>query len=393
MKTISTRNTVLALVGLLALTVYILACTSFSPNDKQVLYPTFDETGVLGMAVYDRETKHQQTLFAPVIYSGESTNAVSSILNGQWLAGGKHVLVEWACTEHPLDDQLNLAVVPVGERGAVRTYTLVGIDEPGTLLMHSLPVVGDRVFVMVSDHTLARLDLKSGAVVPHEFEGQEGQLALYPGHDSQHVFYLLSSGTTNIFGRLDPERFSLTALVTITNEVSDNSFFTYDRQGSRIAFVEEGPAKALNLILLKDGKTELRKPLGSTAGNIAFGNGIISPGGEKLWASFQRASAESGKSDFGLMEIPLNTTGSLKQMVLIHDLAETDDTMAMYFQVGISHDGKMAAMASTYLGVDKKPGEFEPQNCALFLVDISSPQWKVTKVPIPVPVTRVNVGK
>ncbi len=38
MKTQTARNAGLALVGLLALTIYILACSSFSPDDTKVLY-------------------------------------------------------------------------------------------------------------------------------------------------------------------------------------------------------------------------------------------------------------------------------------------------------------------------------------------------------------------
>ena len=50
MKTISSRDTALALLGMLSLAVYILACTSFSPNDRQVLYPAFDESGAVALA-------------------------------------------------------------------------------------------------------------------------------------------------------------------------------------------------------------------------------------------------------------------------------------------------------------------------------------------------------
>ena len=85
------RNAALALVGLLALTIYILACTSFSPDDTKVLYPSFDQaTGAIGMAVYDREARTSETLFVPVAYDGSITNAeVAPILStrtmvGQW---------------------------------------------------------------------------------------------------------------------------------------------------------------------------------------------------------------------------------------------------------------------------------------------------------------------
>jgi hypothetical protein len=59
-----------------------------------------------------------------------------------------------------------------------------------------------------------------------------------------------------------------------------------------------------------------------------------------------------------------------------------------YFQAAISHDGKTAAVSSTYLACTEK--EFKPADCALFLVDLSDAKWKVTKVPIPLPAERTN---
>jgi len=61
------RNAALASVGLLALSIYVMACNSspsFSPDDTKVLYPAFDPvTGVIGMSVYDREAGSSEMLF------------------------------------------------------------------------------------------------------------------------------------------------------------------------------------------------------------------------------------------------------------------------------------------------------------------------------------------
>ena len=120
-----TRNAVLAAVGLLALTIYILACTSFSPDDRKVLYPTFDvPSGGIGMAVYDRETRSSEMLFLPVEYESRDTNVVTapSILRGAWLANGRDVAVAYAeagkgSGSH---DTLNVALIPWGARKAVK---------------------------------------------------------------------------------------------------------------------------------------------------------------------------------------------------------------------------------------------------------------------------------
>ena len=49
---------VLAGIGVASLLVYVLACsTAFSPDDRQVLYPSFDpQSGALSIALYDRNT-------------------------------------------------------------------------------------------------------------------------------------------------------------------------------------------------------------------------------------------------------------------------------------------------------------------------------------------------
>ena len=60
-------------------------------------------------------------------------------------------------------------------------------------------------------------------------------------------------------------------------------------------------------------------------------------------------------------------------------------------QAAISHDGKTAAIASTYLACSEK--EFKAADCALFIVDLSNPKWKVTKVPIPMPARRPSLMK
>jgi hypothetical protein len=85
---------------------------------------------------------------------------------------------------------------------------------------------------------------------------------------------------------------------------------------------------------------------------------------------------------YGLMEIPFSD-GPTREIVLIKGAPVDDEILAFYFQMAVSHDGKTAAVASTYLACTDKG--FNPADCALFLVEMSEPDWKVTKVPIPVP--------
>ena len=93
------RNAALAFVGLLALSIYILACTSFSPDDKKVLYPSFDAaSGAIGMAVYDRETRTSEMVFVPVAYANrgkQRRGRPHGILRAQWLANGRDIVIAY----------------------------------------------------------------------------------------------------------------------------------------------------------------------------------------------------------------------------------------------------------------------------------------------------------
>jgi hypothetical protein len=53
------------------------------------------------------------------------------------------------------------------------------------------------------------------------------------------------------------------------------------------------------------------------------------------------------------------------------------------FQIDISHDGTTLAVESLWFGFGDDAVKAE--DCALFLVDLTDPQRKVTKVPIPLP--------
>jgi hypothetical protein len=58
----------------------------------------------------------------------------------------------------------------------------------------------------------------------------------------------------------------------------------------------------------------------------------------------------------------------------------------MTLQVDVSHDGKTLAAASTYLQMSsgsKVQRRLKPEDVALYFIDLSRPDRKVTKVPIP----------
>ncbi len=185
-----------------------------------------------------------------------------------------------------------------------------------------------------------------------------------------------------IFGRLNPDDFGRTPLVTITNETANGSFFTYDKDGKQVAFLEKSDDTS-RLVVLREGKPSFTRSVGAKAEELAFGNAGFSLKGDLVWATFQKKAEGKDMVSYGLMEIPLSDA-SIRETILIPATPSEKDA-AIYLQGAISHDGKTVAVASTYLACMEG---FKPDDAALFLVDLKDPNRKVTKVPILLPPNR-----
>jgi len=384
MKHQHARNTALALVGLLALTVYILACTSFSPDDTKVLYPAFSgANGAMAVASYDRAARRSEIVFAPAILSDLETNAAPLMVRGQWLGDGDRILATWVAKEN--NNTFNLAVLPFGARGPVQLFTLTGADL-ATSVMLPAPIVGDRVFMVDAPNKLVRLDLRDGSVARHELGKAGAEWVLYPAADGKGLFYLQDPKSTDgrTFGRLDPESFALTPILTFTNPIENGFSFTYDLSGNRVAIFEKD-GDHQRLVILERGKAAYTRPIPGSGSAFELGNAIFSRGGDTLLASYRRQQQGTAAYSFGLIEIPLRDQPP-RETELIPACNAAEDGVTYYFQIGLSHDGKSAAVASTYLACMSE--NFKPEDCALFFIDLSDTNRKVTKVPIPMPAGR-----
>jgi hypothetical protein len=401
MTTHNRRNSVLALFGLLALSVYILACTSFSPDDSKVLYPSFDPvSGVIGMAAYDREAQASQMLFLPVAYDSKESNTVpvSSMLRAGWLANGREIVV--ACTSGKDSSDtggLSLSLIPWGAGHPVKVFRVPELNEAAQFFMVPLCVASDCVFLSTSRTGIARLNLRTGALTGYEFDDAKGEVALYPTPDGNGVFYFETGVQPNQrieFGRLGPKDFSRKPLMVWNNDlgggsprINDRSVVAYDRAGKVLAFLGSGDQN--ELLVLRKGQAPFTRSLDTQGQKRYFGSAVLAPSGKSLYASFQQTK-DTNSVSYGLMEIPLSDAPT-RELILIHDAPPDDESCVYYFQAAVSHDGRTAAVASTYLACSEKP--FKASDCALFLVDLSQPAWKVTKIPIPMPVRKPSLMK
>lgn len=388
MKTHKTRNTILALAALAGLSVYILACTSFSPDDSKVLYPTFDPgSGAVGMAVYDREAQRSEMLFLPVVYEGAQSNtAALTIMRGQWLGTGRNLVIGYSGGKDSDSDSMNLALVPWDGRGPIKLFRVPNMKDAGPGLIVPLCVADERVFLGVAPKEVVRIDLKTGALTRHQFKEAKKDVELYPSPDGKGLFYfepLEEPAKGASFGRVNPEDFSRTLLMTITNEIPDKSIPAYDSQGKTVAFLETA-GETNRLTVLQEGKPPFTRSFGAKGEEKTFGSAGISLKGDMLWATFEKKVAGTNVASYGLIEIPFSDA-AIRETTLLAGVQAADDN-AFYFQGSVSHDGKTAAVASTYLACSEK--DFNASDCALFLIDLSAPDRKLTKVPIPLPEKR-----
>lgn len=385
------RNAVFAFGGLLALGIYILACSSspsFSPDDTKVLYPGFDPvTGVFGMSVYDRETRRSEASFLLPAYARDSdtnTSANLALMRGQWIADGKEIVIAYFSPGGTNNQgSVTVTVVPWAAHRPVKTLVLeCGTKDAGAYFFASpLCVAGDRLLYPTERNRFVRVDLQSFALARHEFEDAKGEMALYPTPDGKGVFYLEQNDAQDhgiIFGRLNPEDFSRTPLMTATNRLEGETRIAFDREGKTLVFLAADGGKA-DLTVWRDGRVAFSRSVDTHSQKLAFGNAVLAVSGKSVLASFAKTAGTNATS-YGLMEIPFSQAPP-REATLIKQTPAGDDSGMGYFQAAVSHDGKTAALASTYLGCDE--GGIGPEDYALFLVDLSDPGWKVTKAPIP----------
>jgi hypothetical protein len=379
-------NTALATLAVAGLATYVLACTSFSPDDSKVAFPAFDpKTGDVGISVYDRESHQTNQLFVVSRFQGpEGTERQPVLMRPQWLADGKGIVTAWPGYSDNDDDVLNVAVLAPAGQGAVRLFAIPGITDAQVRLMLPLPIAHNRLFVLAESNRVVRLDLGTGETSNQLLHGEKA--ALWPAPVGEGIYYVAddtSKGGAFEIGRLDPDTLAQTVVWRKkSRELDKDRSFALSPDGKRIALVEGKPGKQV-LRLWRGEELEKTVPLDFSKETVHLGLPVFSPFQDVLFASYLRAADNERKAVCGLLEISLKD-GALRRLPLMEGLEDADEDSLVTFQVCLSHDGKTAALCSTYLA-EEAPEEFKAENCALFLVDLSSPDRKVTRVPLPLP--------
>jgi hypothetical protein len=280
-------------------------------------------------------------------------------------------------------------VLPLTPKEPARILAITDVkdDLPSPFLMPP-PIVRSYLYFGEKEQ-IRRVDLDSGAEQTSKVAG--GPL-LVGGRD--RIYYARSlpdEGATEDrveFGTVDATTLALTPMFQTTDAPGgDAPFFAVSRDGTRVAILGGKESAPEILVFEPAGSTSpppRRLPLATEADRIRAGEFQWSRDGATLYCTYRKTLADD-QYQFGVLEVP--TSGrAIRQIPLFGVTGKVEDSELFAFQVDVSHDGKTLAAASTYLQTPpgkKEAQRLKPADLALYLVDLTRSDRRVTKVPIP----------
>jgi len=381
MKTNRSLQSILACVGAGSLLIYVLACaTSFSPDDRQVLYPSFDpQSGASAVALYDRGTGRSEIIFSAA-ETVAKTNRHSALIRAGWLPDGKHILIANAAG----DDGLDLLVLPRGVKEPVRRLAISGRNHKAETLEYPFAISGSLLFMNGEKRNPLRMNLVTGETAG----GSEttNDIIVLPSPDGKSIaaFRENNGGHNMEFGTLDPQTMEFKLMGRVGTNVSNDTLPAFNPADGRLLFVGK-TGNQLQLETLKDGNSEFTRPLARGGDTLEVGPFLdFAPDGKTVLTAYCAASAATTNSEYGLLEIPLGD--SPLRFTPLFQVKANQEANLLFAQPAVSHDGKTWAIGTACLYLQNE--SLKPDDCALFIVDLSKAKRPVTKVPIPAPAQR-----
>jgi hypothetical protein len=379
-------NSILAGVGALSLLIYVLACaTSFSPDDRQVLYPSFDpQSGAMAVSIYDRKTGRSETVFTAA-NADFATNQQPVLMRAEWLPDGKHILIGRAVD----NDGLELLVLPRGVAEPVRHFTLPRTNDAIMSLEFPFAVAGSQLFLNGEKRNPLRLNLVTGEIAGGD-EATNEVVAL-PSPDGKSLIGLrdLKDDRGMEFGTFDPQTLQFNSLGRAGTNNSDGTIPAFNPADGSLMFISK-PEEQPQLQVLKNGQMAFTRQLARSGEKLQCGPFLdLSRDGKTVLTAYCANPEAATNAEYGLLEIPLSAA-PLRFTPLFHAKPPSDAEL-LFAQPSLSHDGKTWAIATSLLFMQNE--SLKPEDCALFLVDLSRKNRPVTKVPIPVPPERKNLVK
>jgi len=381
----SLRNPLWAAVALASLAIYILACTSFSPDDSRVAFPAFHpDSGELGVSVFDRGSGQVESVFTLSAASGlEEPSYEARVLRAQWF-DDQRLIVAWPgiSTE---DTGLNVLTLPVGKPGTVRYWQLDEVEKADERMIRPLAVAGAHLFVASASNLVVRLDLETGQVVSRQARGEVS--GLYPSGQQDHLYYVGAvpgaEGRAE-FGRLEAGDFAQTPWFESTStHMSREELVAFSPAGPVVAIAGDKDGRAA-LTLIRAGAAPQTLSVSGEAETLALGGLSFSHKGDAVLAAYVRTAASETNTSVGVVEIPLDGQPP-KRIQLFTGPANLDSDLALYLQPAVSHDGRTLALVNTYLCAEPAADGEAQMPCALFLVELDKSPRGIRQIPLPAP--------
>jgi hypothetical protein len=348
-----------------------------------VLYPANDpKTGGAVLAVYDRRARTSRTLFA---LPGDQP----AYMGSAWTQDGSRAIALWAGGD---TNSLEVASIPLRSGQPIRVFTVAEMTDTQRQASWAVPsaILGSTLFFGAKG-AVYRIDLENGRHVSVPVEGNPVLFGV-----QNHIYYLRDlpdadkqTGRMEL-GLVDPRSLTLSQLHVLTGAGAlDNTAFAVSRDGKQLAFMGSagGSDESVRILIFEDG--QLRRTLPLAAATATIGTPVLRTlqwsHDAKLLYLICGKELGNEKIQLGIGEMSANGAGNRAVPLFTVGAKGGDGLM----NLELSHDGKTLATASTYLQTslqDLTQGKtqvLEPKDLALYLIDVSSPGRKVTKVPIP----------
>ena len=378
------RDRVFGLLAVLAVVIYMLACGSrptWSPDSNRVVFSFADrESETFGLALYNLQTAQTERIF-------EADEEM--FFQPVWL-GQKEQIIALAVSDEDVLDiiQIDLAT---GQDKLIKTMP----SKDAQIALMVPPALADERYLFFSCNT----NNQNSELVLYRLDLETAKLRLVPDSTDLHLFqtgegylYLRGRDDRVEVGSVDVKKLRFRKLLTLKDEKVFGGMgpaLLRKKDGSEFVFIteEEHPEQGKPATKKKDlkvlrvnrrGKLVKTIPLTTASDAQAIVHMVYAPDERTLFvptlsAVDPKKDANGGEKErvmLSLFEVDIER-GSSRQVLEVY--VDKDEEQLM--QPSISPDGKYLAV-NILLPKDQK-------SSLLYLVDLTTPQRKVTKVPLP----------
>jgi hypothetical protein len=372
-KSAHPTHALLALVALACWAACALACrAAWSPDGTRILFPFHGPEGKGGgIALHDVRNRTTRCVFW-------ASRKKGPILSTRWFSDGKRAVVLALETEG--QDHLEALVLEVERGDVLKHYSLGEAAGLGAeSLIHPPALLRDRYLFVVDKRGLARLDLETGEIKRRKVRGLR-EIALTAAGNTVRYAARNENAKVLEIGELDPETLEPKAAFTLEKGPQDGMVLGpgWDAGGLRALLSDLDGQFCITLY--RGDKLERTMTVEPPDGRkkLEFGDTVWSQEGKALLAVYV---VEDDGRELGVCEEPVE--GGTPRFLRLFGGKSGDDSLLL---LSLSPDGKTLA-AQRILDGDKDDEKGAPAVDAtapvLFLIDLTSPERKVTKVAAP----------